>query len=183
MQSSLRDGPSLALARRVAEELDWSRLTFMTFAGHGLADAELLDFRNGGKVSSEIADNWLMDWLSTSLVMDDAVLIAEDWRASRTSPFLVDKGMPAFFHGDEVYYLLREQDPRDYAHWRQIFSNAVPAFHAFVISGNVGLRVGSDVPADLIQEFAGKVRAVICGAYDGEGYVVGAPAAHVRSKA
>ena len=128
MKTSLRQGPSLSLSRLAADLLNWDSFSFSTFANHRLDDAQILDFSVGGKVGSDAADSWLLDWLSTSSVMENSVLVSEDWRASPRSPFLEKKKMPTFFHGNEVYYFLKTRDPREFQNWRLVISNTVPSF-------------------------------------------------------
>ena len=89
---------------------------------------ELSEFAVGGKTGSAESDKWLVDWLTNSPVAGGMVSIVEDWRASPTSSFLSAKGMPAFFCGQEVYYLMREHDPGRFPYWRRVFANAVPTF-------------------------------------------------------
>lgn len=118
-----------------------------------------------------MADQWLLEHLSAT--EQGASLIVEDWRATPTSPFLVGDAMPTLFHGAEVYYMLNANAIRSHPLWRKILSNTVPSFHAFVLRTANQTQAGSDAETPSLELLASAVRMVICGAYDGEGYVLG----------
>jgi hypothetical protein len=170
---SMRLGPSLSLAKRLAGSEDWSRFSFKTFARAGLSDAELVEFAVGNKASSSDADEWLMELLCASPLTVNGMFLVEDWRPSPDSPFLVKMKLPTLFVADEVYFLLRERDPRQVENWRRIFSNTVPTFHAFVFADDPRAIAGASISTTVLDEIATHLRMIICGAYDGESYVVG----------
>jgi len=169
LKASLRDGPSSSLARLVASE-NLDRFLFQTFARANLSRSELLNFSEGGK--AEGADDWLMDLLVESPLTANAVFLVEDWRATPESPFLKEMNLPTVICEGEVYYVVREHDPRRIPHWRRIFSNTVPTFHAFLADDDPRLVPGATVPLDLLKSFARHLRMIIWGAYDGESYIL-----------
>jgi hypothetical protein len=173
MRHSLREGPSLSLAKQVANRVDWTDWRFETYANTGLPEVELVDFSSGGKVSGSVTDQWLLRRLAAYGASADATLIAEDWRADPDDLFLTSRGMPTFFYGNEVYYALKVDAIEDQPQWRLVLSNTVPTFHAFILRGDHRPEIGSRITAASILEMVQSVRGVICGAYDGEGYVVG----------
>jgi hypothetical protein len=170
LEESLRLGPSLALAQLIADVEDLERFSFVTFGRNDLSEADLLQFEGGNK--AEGADNWLMDTLKSSPLTLDGMLLVEDWMATPQSNFIREKKLPAMFLDNEVYYLLRERDPRVVRHWKRIFTNAVPTFHSFVLKDDTRLVEGMSMSRELLQECAQHLRMIICGAYDGESYVV-----------
>ena len=172
VQSSLREGPSLTFAKRVAETAEWGTAVFKTYANDGLSSKELTDFSIGGKVAGLLADRWIMDVLAGSSMTENGLFLVEDWRATPRSEFLGKMSLPTFFVGEEVYYIVRERDLRGVPHWRRIFSNTVPAFHAFLLDDDPRFKAGGTGTGDLLRETASRVRAVISGAYDGEGYIL-----------
>lgn len=172
LRDSLRRGPSLSLARLVENIESLDDFSFKTFAREGLSETELANFATGDKVSSHLADDWLMDLVASSPLTLNGIFLVEDWQATPDHQFLKEMQLPTLFVGREVYYVLRERDPRRVPHWQRIFSNTVPSFHAFLIEDDARLISGITVSPDLLREIAARLRMIICGAYDGESYVV-----------
>lgn len=170
---SLRRGPSLSLAKLIASAADWNRFSFKTFANEGLSETDLIGFSTGNKASAQCVDEWLMDLLSTSPLTVRGLFVVEDWRATPGSQFLKDMSLPAMFVGAEVYFVLRERDPRRINNWRRIFSNTVPTFHAFLVDDNPGVMPGMRMSIEELTDMARRMRMIVCGAYDGESFVVG----------
>lgn len=173
LEESLRLGPSLALAQFIANTQDLERFSFVTFGRNDLSDADLLQFEGGSKAQG--ADDWLMNLLKNCPDTSDGMLLIEDWMATPQTNFIQEMKLPAVFLENEVYYLLRERDPRVVPHWRRIFTNAVPTFHAFLLKDDTRLIEGMSMSSELLQECARNLRMIICGAYDGESYVVAKP--------
>jgi len=175
MRDSLGSGPSLTLAKLVCRAFPWDECTCWTVADASIAQEKLSDFLQGGKVSGQVADQWLLAWLATVAgSCGEATLVAEDWRADRNSEFLATDRLPAFFYGIEVYYCLPCSDVAIFPRTKVILSNTVPSFHAFVARGDLDLLRANSLEwsAETIQKVAEDVAAIICGAYDGEGFVV-----------
>jgi hypothetical protein len=169
LEESLRLGPSLTLARLIANS-DLERFSFLTFGKEGLSETDLLQFEEGNKAQE--ADRWLMDILKNSPMVSDGMLLVEDWMANPQSNFIREKKLPAIVLDDEVYYVLRERDLRKVPHWKRIFTNAVPSFHAFLLKDDARFVEGMSLSRELLQECARHLRMIICGAYDGESYVL-----------
>lgn len=169
---SLGKGPSLSLAKLVAATHELSGFAFKTYAKSGLAESELVAFSEGGKAVGAEADEWLLDTLTTALKFSDFAVLVEDWRGP-SREFLSEMHLPAMHFGDEVYFLVRSGDPRKIEHWRRIFSNTSPTFHAFLFKDVAHLTAGEELThADLVT-CSRHVRMIIAGAYDGESYVIG----------
>jgi hypothetical protein len=173
LTDSLRRGPSLSLAKLIANTSDWSGFSFKTAANEGLSETDLLGFSAGNKASGQRADDWLMNLLATSALTLQGLFVVEDWRATPRSQFLADMSLPAIFVGEEVYFVLRERDPRRIDNWRRIFSNTVPTFHAFLVDDDPRVMTGTSISATELADMARRLRMIICGAYDGESFVVG----------
>ena len=172
MYESLSKGPSLSLAKTVARTVPLYDYSFVTFASKAVSSDELIDFSAGGKADAVSADDWLFSLLLRMATASPIVLLVEDWRATRGDEFLATRKFPAIYFGSETYYLLRlEQRPFHSQHAR-IFSNTVPTFHAFAVEEDARLLVGMSLSSDDLQRIAKSVKAVLCGAYDGESYVV-----------
>lgn len=170
LRDSLRLGPSLSLAKVVSEAEDLNRFSFKTFGRQGLSEEDLIDFGTGNKAES--ADDWLMNLLTHSPLTLNGILLVEDWRAAPQSQFLKEMNLPTITVGAEVYFIVRERDPRRIANWQRIFSNTVPTFHAFLVAGDPRLIPGTSASLEVLREAAHQLRMIICGAYDGESYVV-----------
>jgi hypothetical protein len=170
LRESLTKGPSLTLSQIVATRTDLDQLSFVTFGRDQLSEGDLLEFEFGGK--AERADDWLMDRLRASTLWAGGMLIVEDWMASPEAKFINENNLPAAYLDQEVYYVVRDRDPRSLPHWKRIFTNAVPTFHAFVVKDDAHLVAGTSMTREHLKELAGHLRSIICGAYDGESYVI-----------
>jgi hypothetical protein len=170
LRDSLRLGPSLSLAKLIADAEDLGHFSFKTFARQGMSERELTDFETGNK--AEAADDLIMDLLAHSPLTLDGMLLVEDWRATPESQFLKEMNLPTIVVGREVYFIVRQRDPRRIAHWQRIFSNTVPTFHAFLMDDDPRLVPGTTVSLELLREVARRLRMIVCGAYDGESYVL-----------
>jgi hypothetical protein len=135
-----------------------------------LSEEDLTDFDTGNK--AEAADDWLMNSLAHSALTLNGMILVEDWRAAPQSQFLKEMNLPTIVVGTEVYFIVRERDPRRIANWQRIFSNTVPTFHAFLVAADPRLVPETTVSPELLREVARQLRMIICGAYDGESYVV-----------
>lgn len=168
---SLREGPSLTLSQIAAERLDVDQFSFVTFAQENVSQRDLLEFQYGGK--AEKADDWLMERLKKNSALGTGqMVVVEDWMATPQSNFIRERGLPAVFFGEEVYYVVRNHDPRTFPHWKRIFTNAVPSFHAFLVNDDAALIEGSTIDHEHLNELGQSLRMIICGAYDGESYVI-----------
>lgn len=147
-----------------------SRFSFKTFGRRGLSEEDLTDFEAGNK--AEAADDWLMPLLAHSPLTVNGMFLVEDWRATPESQFLMERDLPTIAVGPEVYFIVRQRDPRRIANWQRIFSNTVPTFHAFLMADDPRLAPGTTVSIELLREVAQQLRMIICGAYDGESYIV-----------
>ena len=170
LRDSLRLGPSLSFAKLIAEAEDLSRFSFKTFGKQGLSEEALIDFDTGDK--AEAADDWLMNLLAHSALTLNGMFLVEDWLAAPQSQFLKEMDLPTITVDAEVYFIVRERDPRRIANWQRIFSNTVPTFHAFLLAADPRLVPGATVSLEMLREAAHQLRMIICGAYDGESYVV-----------
>jgi hypothetical protein len=173
LRDSLRKGPSLSLAKLVEQCQDLSKFVFRTDAREGLSSSELEEFSTGGKAISIVADDWLMELISTSQRTNDGAFIVEDWRAKPDSEFITIMSLPAIYFKNEVYYLIQKKDLRNIKNLRRIFSNTVPTFLAFHIDASVDLIKGMVMTEEVLRTAAAKTQMIISGAYDGESYVVG----------
>src|SRR5262249_13224585 len=104
---------------------------------------------------------------------EPAFILVEDWRAKPSHKFLLSDAMPALVAGDEVYYVVTSTDIRDQPHWRRIFSNSSPLFHAFEIGATP--PDSATVPQEVLINWVASVEKIVLGAYDGESYVIGMP--------
>jgi hypothetical protein len=172
IRDGMRLGPSLALARHLESTLDWTQFAFRTVAFEDLTPSQLSNFTSGNRADSDQANNWVFDTLVRSSLSAGSMYLVEDWRASRSSNFIRQMSLPAIFCGDEVYYAVRERDPRHRDHWRRIFSNTVPTFYAFLVADDPRLAVGESISFDALRDSARDLRALISGAFDGESYIL-----------
>lgn len=173
VRDSLHHGPSLSLSKLVDKIFSWDKVIFKTFANGGLDSEQLYNFSSGGKVESDSADDWIMDVVIKPSLAEGYLCVIEDWRAKRGSPFIKEMNLPALFMNDEVYYLYQRNDPRLTLHWQRAFSNSTPSFHAFLLPNDIGIKIGMNIDFAILHQAANKVKKIVCGAYDGEGYIVG----------
>lgn len=146
--------------------------SFTTFASDVTSSDELFDFSRGGKTDASSADEWLFSLLLHAASECPIQILVEDWRATRGNAFLTRSKFPAIYFGDETYYLLRAKQRPLHEQEARIFSNTVPTFHAFVFEEDPCLSVGMSLSMDHLQRVADSVKGIVCGAYDGEGFVV-----------
>ena len=171
-KNSLRDSLALSFSHCLAEQIDWEKAEFFLLRGADISQEDLLEFRNGGKVSSDLANNWLLDsLLSCGDTKKDFVLV-EDWILRSGVGFLEE--MPAIFNGDEVYFAIGLCDlaPITDEKWWSICTNQVPLFHGFLICGaNMPAR-GCVMDIDRMKELCKHVKLIFFGIYDGESYLI-----------
>ena len=171
---SLKRGPSLSLAKLVADRLPLKNYYYETVADASLPDEVLYDFESGGNHSSVNSERWIVDKIQNEPNSRSQVLVAEDWRANPNSPFLSLKQMPSALFVDEVYFIIRASELSMHQYWKLILSNSSPRYHAFLLNDDVGQMLRSVGKALTLSDFEYSLKAmegIIVGAYDGEGFV------------
>jgi len=171
--ASLVDPLALSFSRHVAANVDWTKAIFRVFAEESVSDDALLKFETGSKVSPEPhPDGWLDERIKSVGAGRSAFLIAEDWTVRPQHSFLTARAMPAVFHNEEVYYVVRLQEVAHEMNWRRILSNTVPLFHAFVIGGECGVSPRDTIGQLLMEKWSKQLQMIIFGVFDGETYLV-----------
>lgn len=165
----MKDGPSLQLAKQVEKTWDWSQSQFIT-PHTGKTEKEMLEFRFGGKFSTDETDQWLLDTTRNLFGKSEHLFIVEDWRKGKTDKILknLENSPPYRFIDDEFYYIFPVNKELTDREFRIIFSNTLPSFHAFIVDGE---NMNFETETDLIDTLSRKVLAIICGSYDGESYI------------
>lgn len=172
VKNSLLDSLALTFSNFVAGSVDWENARFKVFAKHDLLDTAIMDFKSGGKTQDgPNPDEWLKATLNSLIDCRDGFLIVEDWLARRQDLFLVNRSMPAFFNGNEVYYLV-DENLAEVKNWKRICSNNVPLFHAFFVHGKDYPQLNESVELDKFELIAKCVKLIVFGVYDGESYLV-----------
>ena len=172
IKKSLLEGPSLSLSKAILDNIEHNDFNCFSDVGDSTRWSNAINFSFGGVVDAGEAYKSLVSFLSLLSSKFNYTLIAEDWCATATSNFLSREEMPAFFYNDEVYYAVESKKINLTKNLPRILSNTVPTFNAFLAKENFISLVGNNITGNEIDFVSKSIIGIICGAYDGEGYII-----------
>jgi len=173
MQNSLREGPSLKMSRMVDVAWRWNDAAFFSFGYECLENFQLLNFDAGDVVGN--ADSLILEYARDKYKKQKMHFLVEDWAIKKNTPYLVELaklGVSHIFCKNEVYYFLEIDGLLTEELFAGAFRNLPAALHAYIIPNCGDFYVGMEIHEDDLRKIAENTREIICGAYDGEGYVV-----------
>ena len=165
VSSTLILGGSDRAFSRLVNSLPWDVAKASTLAGADTSESTVLKFQTGGITSTNRSDPWLMKKVEESLRGCDGKILIEDWSLEKGDEIIGKFEDPAIYDGKSVYYIADHRKPS----WTLATIGLIPGYVGLVIEGDI--PVGVDFSKLDIDELGGRVLALYCGAYDGEGYI------------
>lgn len=173
VEASLRDPLALTFSHEVVEQLDWATAQCRVLVKAEATEAAVLDFPHGGKITGEPRpDDWLITMLNARRDPRHSFFFAEDWQLQPEDAIIREWGLPAVFHGQEVYFAVQDDPRTSELLWGVCCANFVPLFHGFLLQGTAMPAPGSQVSQEQLRTLAQHVQALYMGIYDGESYLV-----------
>lgn len=170
------------LARHVLERgrfFEFKSGHTFTISPKGARPGHFLDFTLGSVSFTESGTAHVHRYIAERCGLDNRLLVAEDSVARPSDPWLAnepDVRDLTFSVGEDLYHWRRPRDPlsgsanlQDILRW----THGYP-MNAFAISSDAAGTVGprATVSREDLENLAGKVEAIITGAYDCQGFII-----------
>jgi hypothetical protein len=174
VSSELSDSLAMTLSHCFSRFFNPVATGFRLLAKEGLNEGEVLDFQGAPRAEGVPSPgDWLVQFFTSFGNGADPFLLVEYWLLSPRSSVIKADNLPAVYHGDEVYFVIRVKDlGNDDGAKGLCTDNLVPLYHVFLIQGVPMPEIGSDITTEELEVLAAHVRAFCMGIYDGESYLV-----------